>query len=266
MLVREAKAATAAQARCLKMTWRRSRRLLSSMRGSRRKAADRAFLGGGVRRPPIPSMHVTVQPRPPRQRLGPRPELGARRGAWTRLSRQKALQAAKRAAAVAVAERDSLRTSLKASRKEVARLSRSDWARALGQKQSMVRSLREALATARQAQVQRLSDNARRPDRRGVRQRPRRPARAARSRCSGTSGRHPGHDSRCGRPTTAPAPLTRVIRNRPAFLQQAEVEVELLRELRLPKPPAGSEGEGAERGARARGDVGRRARILVQVP
>ena len=38
----------------------------------------------------------------------------------------------------------------------------------------------------------------------------------------------------------------KVIRNRPAFLQQAEVEVELLRELRLPKPPAGSEGEGAE--------------------
>ena len=35
----------------------------------------------------------------------------------------------------------------------------------------------------------------------------------------------------------------KVIRNRPAFLQQAEVEVELLRELRLPKPPAGSEGE-----------------------
>ena len=54
----------------------------------------------------------------------------------------------------------------------------------------------------------------------------------------------------------------KVIRNRPAFLQQAEVEVELLRELRLPKPPAGSEGEGAE-AARERAAASGDARAMV---
>ena len=53
----------------------------------------------------------------------------------------------------------------------------------------------------------------------------------------------------------------KVIRNRPAFLQQAEVEVELLRELRLPQPE-GLEGEAAE-AAREKAAAAGDARAMV---